>query len=191
MKMLIVAGMIALTAVASVPNVHAQDEALENVVSQGELARMMVNLLGLSKFLPSMPTDQEIVSALISNKISPAEGWSFEKPVNRGDLARVLVQALGEADQVADLENPESWIQFLVDQGIPIDTVGQALNPIGPMAVPVVVNKDLVSSTDPLKKPSDTSGHRPDGLIYGSDRLINFVGRLTLPETPRAPVTPY
>lgn len=151
-------GVVVLTAlfcVASLaPVAHAQESADDaNKVRQGELAVLLVNVLGLYRFLPAAPSEQEAIAVLLANQVAPEGGWDPAKEVTRADLARIIVQAIDRANEVEEQENPQSWIDFLVSVGVPIDTVGLALTNVEPLPEPIGGNVfAAVVTTDPLKK---------------------------------------
>jgi len=158
----------ALSMTLAVPYTKAQGDAGSAQVTQAELAQMLVNLTGLARFLPNPATPQELFSALMASGISPADGWQADTVVTKAVLARVVVQSMGLADQVENPDDPNSWVKLLVENGIPIDTVGEAVQGISPSAEPV---SDYVmgpgSSTDPLKK-QQVFG-LPDEKQFGTD----------------------
>ena len=46
-------------------------------VTQAELAQLLVQVLGLARFLPASPSDQQCFAMLMNNGISPADGDTF------------------------------------------------------------------------------------------------------------------
>jgi len=106
-------------------------------VTQIELAKLIVELAHLGRFLPPNPSDADYFSVLMANGISPEKGWSADQAVSRYDLARVCVEALKQSSSVQHPENPQAWIDYLVDKGYRIDTIGLATKPLAPLAIPV------------------------------------------------------
>jgi len=106
-------------------------------VTQIELAKLIVELAHLSRLLPPNPSDADYFALLMANNIAPEKGWVADQPVSRYDLARVCVLALKQGSSVQSPENPQSWIDYLVDKGYRIDTIGLATKPLQPLAVPV------------------------------------------------------
>lgn len=106
-------------------------------VTQIELAKLIVELAHLSRFLPPNPSDADYFAVLMANNIAPEKGWSSDQAVSRYDLARVCVLALKQGASVAQPDNPQSWIDYLVDKGYRIDTIGLATKPLAPLALPV------------------------------------------------------
>ncbi len=167
-----VALMIAAIAAASMLP-QSQALAVENndEVRQGELALLLVNVLGLYRFLPAAPTEQEAISVLLANRIAPANGWEPDKPVVLADLAEVIVKALDRAHEVEDPDDPQSWIDYLTSVGIPIDTVGMALNNVEPIAEPIAGNVFIsTASTDPLRRRAVFG--QPDEAESGTDVAV-------------------
>ncbi len=162
-------------------------EKKSDQVTQGELASMLVNVLGLSRFLSASPSIHECITALTENGIAPLGGWQADKVVTRGDLARVIVQALGEEAQIKNPSDPKSWIMHLEKMGVSIDTVGASLIGLNPLAEPIAHSVASVS-TDPLDKrhkfnPTDESEYGVDmaaivrvfsefELLFGELRVI-------------------
>jgi hypothetical protein len=120
-------------------------------VTQAELAQLLVNVLGLSRFLPATPSATEQFSVLMANNIVPADGWVAEKVVTKADLARVIVQAMKKQSEVKNPNDPKSWIDYLKTIGVPIDTIGEAVDNVDPLAEPVAPNV-VTSSSDPMAK---------------------------------------
>jgi hypothetical protein len=151
-----------------VPAATAQDEPKAAEVTQLELADILVNVMGLSRILPADPTPQEKFAALMTNGVVPQDGWQADAVVTRATLARVVVQAMGRADEIADPDDPNAWVAFLKENGIPIDTIGQAADSIEPAAEPVA---DYVfkrsASSDPLVR--QTAFGKPDERQFGAD----------------------
>ena len=153
---------IVMTAVLAMPVSRAAEEAAEAMPTQADLARLLVNVLGLSVDLPATPSDVEVFSALLANQIAPAEGWQSTNLVTRADLARVVVQAMGEADQVENPDDAQSWVDYLKGLGVPIDTVGQAVAGVTPLNDPVTGAG--LGGTDPLETP----GANPGTVVFGT-----------------------
>ncbi len=157
-----------------VPNTNAAESEAAQVVTQGELAHILVNVLGLARFLPAAPTDQECIEVLMQNNISPADGWHADRIVKRGDLARVIVQGMKRQNEVENPEDPNSWILFLESIGVPIGTIGEATDNLEPLTEPVAPHVIRVAATtDPLKR--GKTGE-PDETEYGTD--MEFVASM-------------
>ena len=91
----------------------AQGEGSEGAeVTQLELADILVNVMGLSRFLPGDPTAQERFAALMTNGVVPEGGWKADEVVTKAVLARVVVQAMGRANEVENPKDPASWVAF-------------------------------------------------------------------------------
>lgn len=202
MKNLFSLCLVMLTAITFSFSAHAQEGESEGVTHE-ELADLVLNLTGLQADLPPNPSDQETFKTLLLNGIAPAEGWVPGEAVTRGDLARVIVQALGLVGEVDDPDNNESYVAYLVSIGVSIDSVGQAVNVIEPIVNPVSPNVDYAATTDPLKKPQDTSGRLPDANFFGADannpaplsisiaEIEQIIVEVTNPTPAQNPVTPF
>jgi|GEM_PF-1583568 len=120
-------------------------------VTQGELAQLVVRILGLSRFLPVAPSDQQCFDILLDNRVMPFDGWKSGKVVTKADLARVIVQALKKQSEIKNQDDPKEWIDYLKGLGIPIDSVGEAVSYLEPLPEPVASH--VVSArVDPLLK---------------------------------------
>jgi len=120
-------------------------------VTQGQLARLLVQALGLSRFLPANPTAQQCFGILLDNSIMPEKGWDADEIVNKQDLARVIVQALKKQGDIENPDDPKEWIDYLKGIGVPIDTIGETVYYVDPLAEPIAPNV-VHASTDPLNK---------------------------------------
>ena len=159
---------VVMCGAVTLTSASAQDPATSAQVNQAELARMLVNVTGMARFLPAPSTYQENFAALLANGISPVDGWVADKVVTKADLARVTVQALGREDEVENPDDPNSWVKFLKENGIPIDTVGQAVDNVDPIVEPVAGYVFAAGlTTDPLKK-IQVFGE-PDEKQFGAD----------------------
>lgn len=146
---------VLLTAVGFGATVFAapadQGEQGSELITQGELAQMMVKLMGLYRYLPPDPTDQECFSILMTNNVRPADGWDVMASVTREDLARVVILAMGEEGSVENPDDPASWVSALQAMGVDIESVGQVVSQVPP-------EKDFKSSdfgpssSDPIKQ---------------------------------------
>ena len=146
---------VAFCALWSVPSAKAADVAPTNqttaLVNQVELAKLLVEVLGLSRFLPADPTSAQCFALLMANGILPQDGWESDKAVTRADLARVIVQAMKKTSEIKTPDDPQSWIDYLVGIGVSIDTVGLATKPLEPLALPVSPRM-YTARVDPLLK---------------------------------------
>ncbi len=149
-------------------------------VTQGELALLLVNMLGLYRFLPAAPTEQEAIAVLLANRIAPEAGWQPNQPVVLADLARLIVQSLDRSHEVPDPANPQSWIDFLASIDVPIDTIGLSVSQLEPLPEPIGGNVFVASvSSDPLIR-REVLG-QPDESERGTD--------VAAPQTSQRPVT--
>ena len=161
-KMWLVLLVAALCVAFSVPSVIAAEKKVEPAkkkeaapktaeVTQAELAQLLVQVLGLARFLPASPSDQQCFAMLLNNGISPADGWNPEKPVVKADLARVIVQAMKKQGDIKHPDDPKEWIDYLKAQGVPLDAVGETTSFVDPLTEPVAVHV-ASARVDPLIK---------------------------------------
>ncbi|MCX6995872.1 MAG: hypothetical protein NTV49_02005 [Kiritimatiellaeota bacterium] len=146
--------LMAFCALWLTPTGRAADVASSNetaAVSQAELAKLLVEVLGLARFLPADPTPAQNFAILMVNNIAPQDGWDAGRAVTRADLARVIVQALKKSGEIKTPDDPQAWIDYLVGIGVPIDTVGLATKPLEPLVLPVAP-KAYTALVDPLHK---------------------------------------
>lgn len=170
-------GLLALVLALPAPAVFAQDDAAEEasmeessdqVMYEGELALILAEVLGLSPMLPANPSEAQVYAILLSNGVSPKDGWNSENPVSMATLARVLVQSMGREDEVENPDDDASWVDFLAGIGIEFGTITDALDQVEPLAQPVA-NSAVEVSTDPLNK---STYIRPTGeQQFGTDLL--------------------
>ncbi len=174
----------AFVACAAIMPTHVAQADQPDEVTQGELARLLVNMLGLYRFLPAAPTEQEAIAVLLANRISPEGGWQPAEPVLLADLARLIVQSLDRTHEVAEPDNPQSWIDFLVSIDVPIDTVGLAVSQLEPLPEPVGGGHIFAAavSADPLIR-REVIG-LPDEVERGADVAPpqSLLRPVTLPE---------
>jgi len=157
---------------------------LNNGVTQGELAEILVVLTGLGADLPPNFTHLEAIAALTAAGISPLGGWNADRPVVLGDLAVVLVRALGVEGSVEDPTDPASYIALLIELGAPLETVGSAVTIVAP-------------GGDAVRQSPNTGlglgGPGPGGiaqrLVLGQDMTQIIAALPSIPVRPR-PVTP-
>jgi hypothetical protein len=157
---------------------------LTTEVPQIELAKTIVKVLGLQRFLPPHPTPFDYFALLMVNGISPAGGWVEDQSVTRYDLARCVVLSLHQADKVTNPENPQSWIDYCVSIGIRVDTVGLATEPLQPLSLPL---GPTIHSGHHRPRPLPT-GDVQFGPIMQPIRELFIVGPRPRPVTPTAPV---
>jgi hypothetical protein len=122
-------------------------------VTHADLAHILVNLLGLARFLPANASDQENFKILMENRVTVSGAWTPDATVTKGDLALALVSALRAMGEPVDpdIDNAKDAIAWLRQAGIPIDTIRGSMASIQPLADPVAPNV-LTATTDPLDR---------------------------------------
>jgi hypothetical protein len=112
----------------------AQEEkqADQDLMTEGQLADMLINVLGMATMLPpnAQPADQFAI--LLQNGIVPKDGWNPTNNVTIGNLARIMVQSLGDSDKVENPETDKSWVDYLKSIGVEFGTIEDALAQIDP-----------------------------------------------------------
>jgi len=64
-------------------------------ITQGELAIILINSMGIESELPTAPIAADYVNLLDKNGIRPLGGWASQKMVTNGDFAVILARAMG------------------------------------------------------------------------------------------------
>jgi hypothetical protein len=144
---------VALSPMATVFNgsAHAEEASKDELMTEGQLAEMLVNILGLAGSLPPNPQPVDQYEILLQNGISPKDGWNATNLVTIGNLARIMVQSLGDASKIEEPENDKSWVDYLKGIGVEFGTIEEAVAQINPLVDPVAL-KAVEVSTDPLRK---------------------------------------
>ena len=174
--MMLMAGMVsALTATSSLAaekKTAKKQEKTESkkeqaaLVNEGDYAKWLVQVLGLARFLPPTPTENECFAILLQNGVTPKDGWSAGRNVSKAVLARTVVQSMGKADEVKNKDSDQAWIDYLDGQGIEIGTIGEAVETLDPVDSPLAAEAVIVT-TDPLAK---VHKYRPvDEQQHGAD----------------------
>lgn len=174
------------------PQPKAQPKEQKNqLVTEGEFAKWLVNVLGLSRMLPAAPSEQECFNILVQNSVSPKNGWISTNVVTMGTLARVVVQSMRKQGEIKNPQDDNSWIQYLKTINIEFGTIGQAMDVLGPID-PAYASEAAVTSTDPLRKqarirPLDEQQFGTDLQAIRMPDIIRVFGEF--PEPPK-PMTP-
>ena len=139
---------IALAVCMAVPSfASAQDDS----VKHGELAQLVVRVLGLQRHLPPNPTDADCFALLLVNRITPQDGWKQGAVVTAADLARVVVQAMGEAENIENPDDPASWVNYLNEKGIQVVDLQEAVGQASPLDEAVTATYEPVN-VDPFSR---------------------------------------
>lgn len=160
--------------VLAAPTAWAQPDAgdASQPVTHPQLAELLVRALGLARHLPNAPSSQQIFELLMQNGIAPQDGWKLDALVTRADLARVMILSLKMRDMVENPNDPQSWINALVELGIPIDRLSETIQQVE--VLPEGFGQDVsLSSTDPLVYGMDFA---PSTVQYTVD--LNLTVRL-------------
>ena len=117
---------LTFTVFLAVPSVRADGQRTSRsgsearVVTEGDFARWLVDVLGLGRQLPRNPTLQQCFAVLTRSGIAPADGWQRLDVVTAGTLARVLVEAMNQQQFVANPNSDAAYIDYLKRFGIQI-----------------------------------------------------------------------
>jgi hypothetical protein len=141
MKKMSVLAMMFASVVLFCSPVKGQDNTYTNV-THFQFAKLMVQLCGLTPMLPTerTPTETDYFQLLAFNNIQPTGGWQSGALVTRADLAKVVVLAMGESKKVENPEQPQAWIDYLVNKGVKVDTIGLGTTPVDPLQFPMSVD---------------------------------------------------
>ncbi len=204
-KVFVVGMTLLCAAMFAVPTVTVAAEGEAEMMSQGELAQLLVKKLGLLPYLPPNPSDLECVMILSQNGIfpsptlvpteqNPTPGWNLnpETKVTLAELAVLLVRALGlEASVQGDKADAQNWLNVLQGVNVPTDTVEggvQALIPLSAALQNITAGR---SSINPLAKvyiPDSTGSGLLNTVVFpniGTDRAPPAPeGRPPVPLTP-------
>lgn len=193
----LLAGMVILT--ASTKTWAEEGEAKESkgsagsastqLVSEGEFAKWLVQVLGISRFLPPNPSELECFNVLLQNEIAPRDGWNSTNVVTRATLARVIIQSLSRQDEVKDPDSDASWIEYLKEVGIDISTIGAAVENLD-ILDSTLANEAVVISSDPLNKIHKirvTDDQQLGADLSGITRIFVQAEETPPPPTPRPP----
>lgn len=140
----------------------AQDDS----VKHGELAQLVVRVLGLTRHLPANPTDADCFALLLVNRIVPQDGWKHGEVVTAGDLARVVVQAMGEAENIENPDDPASWVNYLNEKGIQVVDLHEAVGHADPLGEAVTATYEPVN-VDPFSRRRVVA--QPDERLLAGD----------------------
>jgi hypothetical protein len=124
MIMIHVAILIAALFAFSQPAI-AQEEASGQTMTQGDLALIFAQKLGLAPGLPTDAGKAEAMNALAQIGYAPRGGWNADSEVTLGDLAVILAAVLKLTP-----ENPEddaSVVEACVAAGVDFSSVASAL----------------------------------------------------------------
>ena len=105
----------------------AEGDAGGEIVTQAELARILVRVMGLARYLAPGAPDYDYFAVLGQNGVYPKENWEPGEPVELGLLARLMVMALRLTYLVEDIDDYNACMMALEEAGIPIKTVGVAM----------------------------------------------------------------
>ena len=170
------------------------DTPPEQTITHAQLARMLVEKLGLTRVLPANPSDFECIMVLAQNGIfpsptltptdeNPAPGWSLdpEAKVTYADLAVILVRALGLTDKVeGDKADIQNWVNVLKNFQIPHESAAAGIGAVKPLDQVLTALPLFQLTPDPLNR----------RLIPESEAL-QLLGVLTFPDmNPAAPPKP-
>jgi hypothetical protein len=170
---------------AATTAVTAPAEQAPKLMTQGELAQLLVKKLGLYRIVPANPSDLECIGALVANGIFPSatlsgkgNGWNPTAEVAPMDVARLLVRALGLSGQIQDPANDQQWMDVLKTAEVSTETVGAGVSALRPFSEILTAVPLFQVTQDPLDK----------RYIPESD-ILNLFGSISFPVQSTIPVT--
>lgn len=171
-----------------VGSAYAADEEAASgeseLMTEGELADLLVDVMGLAALLPPNPQQVDVFAILLQNEVVPKDGWNPTNYVTMGNLARIVVQSMGQQDQVENPDDDASWVEYLNSIGVEFGTVNEGIDQVPTMTDPVAVVA-VDPSTDPLRKipsirPSDEQQLGADLQPFGSQLTTEEILRIIL-----------
>jgi hypothetical protein len=192
-------GVVTVLALAFCIAVPSFTSAQDDSVKHGELAQLMVRVLGLQRHLPPNPTNADCFAILLVNRIVPQDGWRHGEVVTAGDLARVVVQAMGESENIENPDDPASWVNYLNEQGIEVVDLHETATQVSPLAEAVTptyepVNVDPFSRRRVVAQPDERQLAGDFGIMSTEVPFGTLVRVLRVVEPPAVrrprPVTP-
>jgi hypothetical protein len=170
---------------AATTAVTAPAEQAPKLMTQGELAQLLVKKLGLYRIVPANPSDLECIGALVANGIFPSatlsgkgNGWNSTAEVAPMDVVRLLVRALGLSGQIQDPANDQQWMDVLKTAEVSTETVGAGVSALRPFSEILTAVPLFQVTQDPLDK----------RYIPESD-ILNLFGSISFPVQSTIPVT--
>lgn len=164
--------------------VTAPAEQAPKLMTQGELAQLLVKKLGLYRVVPANPSDLECVGVLSANGIFPSAklsgegvGWNLTAEVTQMDVVRLLVRALGLQGQVEDIANDQQWIDVLKKAEVSTETVGAGVAALRPFSEILTAVPLFQITQDPLDR-----RFIPESDIQNLFGEIRFPVSTTIPE---------
>lgn len=164
-------------------------------MTQGELAQLLVQKLGLYRILPLNASDLECVEVLMRYGIYPSAalegpdaGWDIEKEVTAIDFVRILVRALGLQGEVVDPNNEARWMEVLKSSGVSIETVVDGVEGMRPIYEMIMSFPSFSLTQDPLYKNPIAKSDVLDAL--DAINLPHVASIVITPPTPRPPRPP-
>jgi hypothetical protein len=181
--MFVVGMAVVCSALLAAPFAADAQEGEGGLMTQGQLAQMLVRKLGLINSMGPNPSDMECIMALSQAGIfpsptltpteqNPTPGWSLDPntPVTVADLAVILVRALGLEDTVqGDKSDPQNWMDALAVVNVPTDSVQGGAQVVTPL--PQVLQEIVASQTsgNPLSRqylPDSRGGQVVDTITF-------------------------
>ncbi len=178
-------------------------------VTHAELARILVNILGLSRQLPVGATAQQHFAALMDNRITVPGGWVTDATVTKGDLAVAIVKSMKAMGEVVEIDTDDSRaaIAWLRENGVPIDSIGGSVASLRPLAdtggagpfdtdTDPISRREVYSTVDEPESGADAAraGRGPEAAAYyvpTVEEVVAVMAAVARPERPTTPPTPF
>ena len=162
------------------------------MMSQSQLAEILVRKLGLFRLLPGNPSPLDCMILLsqfgiypststLPTEANPAPGWSLDpnKLVTLEEFAVVMVRALGLTGTVeGDINDPQNWLEALKKAEVQVTNVAGDIDELTPLASIPRIQPIFEVTGDPIT------------LRFVPDSLVGVINTIKFPELPPAPTPP-
>ncbi len=164
----------------------------EKMMSQSQLAEILVRKLGLFRLLPGNPSPLDCMILLSQfgiypststtpTEANPTPGWSLDpnKLVTLEEFAIIMVRALGLTSTVeGDIDDPQNWLDALKKAEVQVTNVTGDIGELIPLASIPRIQPIFEITGDPIT------------LRFVPDSLVGVINTIKFPELPPAPPAP-
>ncbi|MDZ4197653.1 MAG: hypothetical protein U1E27_00030 [Kiritimatiellia bacterium] len=138
---------------------ESEEQAPAQVMTQGQLAQLLVQKLSLYRHLPLNPSDLECAALLMQLGIYPSArvtgegtGWDLDAPVSTIDFIRVLVRSMDLEGQVQNPDDDNEWVEVLKRANVPTENVIEGVAAVSPVFRALLSFPAFGLTGDPLYK---------------------------------------